>query len=144
MMETTPAIDPSVVQSMMTDGSAERVDASNVDAFTARAGLSVLVFTGMGKGHAEGHDVAVAVREFVRAYGGAVVAGIVSPEAEDALKARFRVVLFPSLVFVSGGDVLEVLPRVRDWDDYAAAFRRYLGSPGRAGGAMANTAGEPS
>ena len=45
------------------------------------------------------------------------------------VQPRFRVLVTPSLVLLLAGATLEVIPRVRDWSDYTAAFRRYLGSP---------------
>jgi hypothetical protein len=32
-------------------------------------------------------------------------------------------------VFTVAGQVQEVLPGIRDWNDYSNAFRRYLGPP---------------
>ncbi|MGB0514028.1 MAG: hypothetical protein ACPGJE_04205, partial [Wenzhouxiangellaceae bacterium] len=90
-MEITPTIDHSVVQSMLAEGLATRVDATTVNEFIARTGLVALLFTGLDKGRPEGHDVAVALREFVRAYGASLQAGLVAPEAEGELKGRFRV-----------------------------------------------------
>ncbi len=80
----------------------------------------------------DAHDVAVALREILKDYGGQVAAALVEQSAENALQPRFRVLVSPSLVLAYRGETLEVIPRVRDWSDYARAFQRYLGSPGGA------------
>ena len=116
------------VTDMLARGLVRPLDASTADEFLAGDGLQVLFFTG-GKSHMrDAHDVAVALRELLRDYRGMVAAAMVSGDG-DALLARFRVSVLPSLVLVLGGETLEILPRVRDWADYAGAFRRYLGAP---------------
>lgn len=91
--------------------------------------LSALLFAGRAKRRREGHDVAVALRELARQYGGLLRVGVVDDVAEDRLMRRFGVIALPSVVLFVGGEPIERLPRVRDWGDYAAAARRYLGPP---------------
>ena len=128
MMQVTQAIEGSVLDEMVKASLAEKLDATTVPAFINGPGLAVLLFAGMKKNVSEGHDVAVAVRELARSYPMARV-GVFSDEDETILKSQFRVVVFPSLVLLAGGKILEVLPRVRDWKDYEQAFQRYLGRP---------------
>jgi hydrogenase-1 operon protein HyaE len=56
-------------------------------------------------------------------------AGIVATRAEAALKQRFHVGVFPSLVVTRGRETLGVLPKVCDWSDYIARIEAML-SPG--------------
>ena len=49
--------------------------------------------------------------------------------AEAALKQRFHVGVFPSLVVTRGRETLGVLPKVCDWSDYIARIEAML-SPG--------------
>ena len=74
--------------------------------------------------HGEGHDVAVALRELLREHAGHIRGGLLT---DASCKASLRVQVLPSIVFVAGGAVLEVVPRVRDWAEYAQCFARYLG-----------------
>jgi hypothetical protein len=121
-----PAIDD-----MINHGQLVEADAGSLPACLDAPGMTVLFFAGGAKRRRESHDVAVALREVLKAYGSLVHGVLLRDDGAGALKERFRVVVEPSLVFVLGGETLEVVPGVRDWADYAGAFRRYLGEPGR-------------
>ena len=118
----------SVTDAMLSARQLVAVDAASIDTFLRGDGLRLLFFAGPRSVRREAHDVAVAMRELLRSYGSAVGAALIDPEAEAQLQPRFRVSATPCLVFLSAGEVLEVLPRVRDWADYADAFQRYLGA----------------
>ncbi len=117
------------INDMLEHGLLQRVDASNLDTFLQEEGLQVLFFAGSKSQRSDAHDVAVALREVLKDYGGAVRAGLVAEEDETDLQPRFRILALPSLALVLDGETLEVIPRVRDWSDYVRAFRRYLGTP---------------
>ena len=119
--------DSIAINDMLDTGLLTALDAASVDAFTAQERPQVLFFSGPKAVRREAHDVAVALREVLRDYSGGVHGGLVRDEEAKALSERFRVSATPSLVLLYGNDVLEVLPRVRDWADYAAAFQRYFG-----------------
>lgn len=108
----------------------QRIDSASLEEFLALPGLQVLFFPGGDSTRGEAHDVAVALRELLRDFPGQVRAALVDGEQDPGLQQRFRVLVLPSLVLLVGGEVLEVIPRVRDWGDYATAFRRYLGTAG--------------
>ena len=116
---------------MLEEGMLSRVNENSLEHFLQRAGLAVLFFTGGPKRFRESHDVAVALREIIKDYPGQVRSAILEDDLESRLTERFRVITSPSLVFVAGGDTLEVVPGVRDWADYSRAFHRYLGAPQR-------------
>lgn len=107
-----------------------RIDDKSIDAFLEKDGLQVLFFPGGRSQRGEAHDVAVALREILKDYSGQVTAALVESADGDSTQQRFRVLALPSLVLLVGGEVLEVIPRVKDWGDYVKAFRRYLGSAG--------------
>ena len=69
------------------------------------------------------------LREILKDYRGQLRAALVDESDSAELQPRFRVLVAPSLALVNGGETLEVIPRVRDWADYARAFKRYLGNP---------------
>ncbi len=125
-------MDNIAINSMLEQGQLQPVDAASVDAFLRGDELKVLFFAGDQRRRGDAHDVAVALREILKDYGGQVAAALVEQSAENALQPRFRVLVSPSLVLAYRGETLEVIPRVRDWSDYARAFQRYLGSPGGA------------
>lgn len=120
-----------VIDDMVAGGVIDAVDADAIDSFLAASGLGALLFCGANAHSRETHDVAVALRELVKDYAGDMRAGVVAAGDDPALHTRFRVLVTPSLVLVLGGEVLEVLPGVRDWADYTATFQRYLGAPRR-------------
>ena len=123
-------MDNSAVDQMLESGALCRVGAEDLDEFLAGDQLAVLFFAGGKSQRGDAHDVAVALREILRDYPGGIRAGLVEPSEETDLQPRFRVLVAPSLALVHGGSTLEVIPRVRDWSDYAGAFQRYLGPPG--------------
>ena len=119
------------ITAMLEQGQLSELDAAALPTFVDDRGLAVLLFTGGPKRVREAHDVAVALREVLRDYPEVVRAAIMQPELEKDYQQQFRVITPPSLVFISGGKTLEVLPGVRDWADYTRAFQRYLGAPQR-------------
>jgi hydrogenase-1 operon protein HyaE len=121
--------DPPVSQQMVSEGLLDAIAAGAIDEFLAGEGLLLLFFPGPNSARRESHDVAVALRELLRDYGAGLRAALVTDEPDEAQRQRLRVSATPCLTFAIGGEVLESLPRVRDWADYSAAFQRYLGTP---------------
>ena len=128
-------MDSTVIDEMVAGGAIDALDADGLDDFLAARGLRTLLFCGAHTHSRETHDVAVALRELLKDYAGDLQAAVVAAGDDPALHGRFRVLVTPSLVLVLGGEILEVLPGVRDWADYSAAFQRYLGAPRRHTGA---------
>jgi hydrogenase-1 operon protein HyaE len=128
-------MDSKVIDEMVAGGAIDALDGVGLDDFLAGRGLRALLFCGAHTHSRETHDVAVALRELLKDYAGDLQACIVAGGDDPALHNRFRVLVTPSLVLVLGGEILEVLPGVRDWADYSAAFQRYLGAPRRYTGA---------
>lgn len=119
------------IADMLQQGLLQEVNAGNITDFLAGSGLHVLFFAGSNSQRSDAHDVAVALREVLKDYRDSVTAGLVVQD-EAELQPRFRILVLPSLVLILDGQVLEILPRVRDWGDYVQAFQRYLGAPQRA------------
>jgi hydrogenase-1 operon protein HyaE len=103
----------------------EKVDESTIDAFLA-ADHALLFFAGDPAQRSETHDVAIILPQLAAAFAGRLRAAIVASEAEEALKGRFGVCVFPSLVVTRGGETLGVLPKVYDWADYLARIDALL------------------
>lgn len=123
-------ISPAVTD-MLQRGQLQELDTGSLESFLETDGLAVLFFTGGPRRVRESHDVAVALRECLKDYPGMVRAGVLREKDEAQQQERFRVITPPSLVFLAGGQTLEVMPGVRDWGDYEVAFQRYLGTPQR-------------
>jgi hypothetical protein len=125
--------DTPIAEQIIADGLAARLDSTDIDSFIGSPGLRVLFFPGPTSVRREAHDVAVALRELLKDYRGNLEAGVVadSDACDAALRDKLRVSATPCICFAVEGEVLESLPRVRDWADYHAAFQRYLGTPDR-------------
>ncbi len=135
LADAVPAVDCGVIASTngvkdcIESGAFSQLRESQLDAWLAEPGLRVLLFVGPPKRRRDAHDVAIALRELVRTHATSSAAAVLEPEQEDALLTRFRISATPSLALCVGGEVVEVVPGVRDWAEYAAIFRRYLGDP---------------
>ena len=122
-------MDSIAITDMLDTGLLQSVRADTIDDFLAAEGLGVVFFAGGSKQRSDAHDVAGALREILKDYRGQLRAALVDESDSAELQPRFRVLVAPSLALVNGGETLEVIPRVRDWADYARAFKRYLGNP---------------
>jgi hydrogenase-1 operon protein HyaE len=107
-----------------------RVDEATIDAFLAPAqGESLhalLFFPGAGANRPETGDVAVVLPELLKSFSGRLRGAVVAPEAEEKLKSRFQVYVFPSLVVARGADPVGVLPKIYDWSDYRQKIEAFL------------------
>jgi len=106
------------------------VDETSIDAFlspgTSEAEHVILFFAGDPAQRGETHDVAIILPQLLEAFSGRLRAAIVAPRAEAALKQRFHVGVFPSLVVTRKSEPLGVLPKVYDWSDYIARIETML------------------
>lgn len=106
------------------------VDETSIDAFLEpaqdRPAHAILFFAGDPAQRSETHDVAIILPQLLEAFAGRLRAGIVARAAEDALKGRFGVCVFPSLVVTRDGEPLGVLPKVYDWTDYLTRIETFL------------------
>jgi hydrogenase-1 operon protein HyaE len=123
-MTTTP------VDALKTGPGGFAVTKANVDTWLREdPHFKALLFAGVNNDRIEGHDVAVALREMLRLYPQSLSVGVVETADEMRIKDRFGVIVLPTLVILNRGEVLERMPRVRNWSDYAELFTRYLGKP---------------
>lgn len=123
-MNTCAPVSP--LARLMDQPGVQLLDSAALAAWNANG---VLFFTGISKGRKEAHDVAVAVSEMVKAYGGRIALAVVADGVEDGLRERFGIRVLPALVFIRDGTVMRALFGIRDWVDYTAAFAAYYGAP---------------
>lgn len=106
------------------------IDETSIDDFLqpahGEAAHSILFFAGDPSQRSETHDVAIVLPQLVEAFAGRLRAAIVARTSEDALKGRFNVCVFPSLVVTRGMETLGVLPKVYDWADYLTRIETML------------------
>ena len=108
------------------------VDAGSIDAFldagSGESKAALILFAGDPARWPEANDVAVVLPQLLQAFAGALRGAVVAQAAEDALKGRFGVVVFPSIVVVRDGRTLATIAKIRDWADYCARIRAALAS----------------
>jgi hydrogenase-1 operon protein HyaE len=126
LLDTEPAPPPSVVSALATTPGARRLDVDDVDPFLAGPGLKILFYSGEGKRRPDAQDVAVVLRELLRAHAGSLSVGVLTDMAENRSKVRFGVVVLPTVLILRDCQVLESIARIQDWPVYAGAVRRHL------------------
>jgi len=111
-----------LVRALATRHGLPSVDLSTIDAFLAPAAGEpehvILFFTGDPAQRSETDDVAVVLPQILRAFAGRIRAAVVSRDAEEKLKARFHVVVMPSLAITRGPTPLAMIPKIKDWSEY--------------------------
>ncbi len=107
-----------LVQRLLDRPDTEALAPDGLDAWLARGGEQVLLFSGDPVRFPEALDVAVVLPELRAAFAGRFAIGVVPREHEDAIARRFGVQRWPSLVFVRDGGYLGTVSGMRDWDDY--------------------------
>ncbi|EWY38116.1 hydrogenase [Skermanella stibiiresistens SB22] len=105
------------------------ITADTVDLFLDGSGMAVLFFTGDPKQRPESNDVAVVLRELASVFPGELRIGIVDQAHEAALKARFGVLVVPTLVYLREGRFVGLIPRIQDWLAYVEKTRAFLAAP---------------
>lgn len=106
------------------------VDETSIDAFLAPAAgeaeNTLLFFTGDPAQRPEADDVAVVFPEILQAFQGRLRGAVVRRSAEDKLKARFNVVVMPSLVVTRREHAVGVIGKIRDWSEYMQKIGAFL------------------
>jgi hydrogenase-1 operon protein HyaE len=111
------------------------LDIADVDAFLASAEASgavpILLFAGDAARWPEAADVAVVLPELIEAFQGRLQGATIAPQAETALASRFDVQVYPSLVLWRGGEVVDVIAKIKDWSVYVARITAVLNGGGK-------------
>jgi hydrogenase-1 operon protein HyaE len=105
------------------------VGEAGVEPFLAGGGDRALFFTGDPGRRPESADLAVILPSLIEAFDGRFTIAVVDRKDETALKARFGVVVVPTLVFLRDGGFVGVIPRLRDWQDYLRRIADLLEAP---------------
>lgn len=120
---------PPVMQRLVDQFGAARVDSDSLDAFLARAGDRVLLLSGDPVQFPEGLDVAVVLPELRSAVGNAFEIGVVPLEHQEAIARRYGSQRWPALVFLRGGQYVTTLAGMHDWIDYVKQVEQALALP---------------
>lgn len=115
-----------LLKTLCDDKIATPLGEGEISSFIAQDGLRVLFLAGDPNKKLETADVAIVLRELVKANPGALTAGLVTAEAEKEAMELASVFALPSLIFYARGEKLETLPKIQDWSVYAEALPRLL------------------
>lgn len=116
---------PLLAQLIAKHGATE-LDAANFDAFTKRAGHTLLLFAEDPVRYRETLDLAVIVPELALAFAGRFALGVLLPEAARTFQARYGFRRWPALVLLKDGQYVGAIDGLRDWDGYLAEMERLL------------------
>lgn len=119
---------PLIARLFTTHGYAE-VRSDNFDAFAARPGHTLLVFTEDPVRYKETLDLAVIVPEIERAFAGCFAVGVLLPEAARELHPRYGFRRWPAFVVLKDGHYVGAVDGLRDWDEYMGEVARLLDAP---------------
>jgi hydrogenase-1 operon protein HyaE len=119
---------PLIAQLFATHGYTE-VRADNFDAFTRRAGHTLLLFIEDPIRFKETLDLAVIVPEIGRAFPGRFDVGVLLPEAARELHPRYGFRRWPAFVVLKDGQYVGTVDGLRNWDEYLAEVARLLEAP---------------
>jgi hydrogenase-1 operon protein HyaE len=116
---------PPIARLFATHGYTE-VHADNFDAFAARAGHTLLLFTEDPIRYKETLDLAVIVPEIARAFPGRFAVGVLLPEAAREFHPRYGFRRWPAFVLLREGEYLGAVDGLRNWDEYVDEVARLL------------------
>jgi hydrogenase-1 operon protein HyaE len=119
---------PLIAQLFSKHGCTE-VNAGNFDAFTRRAGRTLLLFTEDPVRIKETLDLAVIVPEIARAFPDCFGIGVLLPEAAREMQPRYGFRRWPALVVLRDGEYVGAVDGLRNWDEYLTEVARLLAAP---------------
>lgn len=120
---------PPVMQRLIDQFGATRIEADTLAAFLDRPGTSVLLLAGDPVQFPEGLDVAVVLPELRSALAADFAIGVVAPDSQDAVARRYGSQRWPSLVFLRDGQYVTTLAGMHDWTDYLKLVEAALAMP---------------
>ena len=120
---------PPVMQRLIDQFGAARIEADTLAAFLDRPGTGVLLLAGDPVQFPEGLDVAVVLRELRSTLAADFAIGVVAPDSQDAVARRYGSQRWPSLVFLRDGQYVTTLAGMHDWTDYLKLVEAALAMP---------------
>jgi hydrogenase-1 operon protein HyaE len=115
-----------LVEQMFSRHGCIRVDADGTEAFLARPGHALLVFTEDPMRFKETLDLAVIVPQLQQAFPGRFITGVLLPDAARQVQRRYGFNRWPALVMLKDGQYVGVIDGLRNWDEYLAEMQALL------------------
>jgi hydrogenase-1 operon protein HyaE len=104
-------------------------DQASLDAFINHPDNRVLFCGGDPKPYPECLDVAVVLPELDRAMQGKVHFAVCSREMDESMKMKYGFNVWPTLVFIRGGEYVGIISGIKDWVDYLEQCSKLLDYP---------------
>ena len=120
---------PPLLQRLIDERGAQRVEPDTLDAFVAQPGDRVIFLSGDPVQFPEGLDVAVVLPELQAALPGRFSVGVVPLDSQEAIARRFGSQRWPALVFLRDGEYVTPLAGMHDWTDYLERVGEALSMP---------------
>ncbi len=120
---------PPVMQRLIDQFGATRIEADTLAAFLDRPGTSVLLLAGDPVQFPEGLDVAVVLPELRSALAAEFAIGVVAPDSQDAVARRYGSQRWPSLIVLRDGQYVTTLSGMHDWTEYLKLVEAALAMP---------------
>lgn len=120
---------PPLLQRLIDERGAQRVEPDTLDAFVAQPGDRVIFLSGDPVQFPEGLDVAVVLPELQAALPGRFSVGVVPLDSQEAIARRFGSQRWPALVFLRDGEYVTTLAGMHDWTDYLERVGEALSMP---------------
>jgi hydrogenase-1 operon protein HyaE len=102
------------------------VRAEDFDAFTGRAGRTLLLFLEDPVRYKETLDLAVIVPELARAFPDRFAVGALLPDAARAIQPRYGFRRWPAVVMLADGKYVGAIDGLRNWDEYVTELGRLV------------------
>lgn len=115
-----------LVEQMFSRHGCTEVRADTIDAFLARPGHALLVFTEDPMRFKETLDLVVIVPQLQRAFPGRFAVGVLLPEAARKVQLRYGFNRWPALVMVKDGQYVGAIDGLRNWDEYLQQVQTLL------------------
>ena len=120
---------PPLLQRLIDERGAQRVEPDTLDAFIALPGDCVIFLSGDPVQFPEGLDVAVVLPELQAALPGRFSVGVVPLDSQEAIARRFGSQRWPALVFLRDGEYVTTLAGMHDWTEYLERVGAALSMP---------------
>ena len=115
-----------LVEQMFSRHGCTEVHAHDIDAYAARPGHTLLVFTEDPMRFKETLDLVVVVPQLQRACPGRCTVGVLLPEAARKVQLRYGFNRWPALVMLQDGQYVGAIDGLRNWDEYLAQMQTLL------------------
>ena len=115
-----------LVEQLFSRHGCTELKSDDIEAFLARPGHALLVFTEDPMRFKETLDLAVVVPQLQRAFPERFAVGVLMPEAARQVQRRYGFQRWPALVMLKDGRYVGAIDGLRNWDEYLQELQALL------------------